>query len=553
MNKATKFIKNHIAALLILAVVIAVPFGVSTAKYTSTNTVAENIEVKVQLDYVLDKASLQQALKELSGSAASANISTATLLADTPTITPTSINFVAGTDSRIAGLTSVTDGVQGSGSEKIGIFVSGTDVYIAPMNTSKQPANSAKPIYAPADCSYFLSNSETGLGGSVTSISCANLDTSKTTDFRYMFEGFTALTSLDIGTLNTSAATDISHMFKDCSALEVLDLTSVNTAAVTTASGLFYGCKVLQTVTLGANFKFVGEGSYLTTPGNADVAGASGKWYETQDSSTEYTAEQLAAYHNTSGAAHTYKAARSYTLDKSALHATLQTLAANNPTTLKVTTGSAVPTGLTSAGSASAAGSGVIGVFFDAGSSTIYVAPADNTDSTSIVYAPEDSSYLFAGGTDAEGSSYTGLASTLTSISLNNLDTSEVSSMEHMFYKCGSVSALNLSGFDTSNTASMSDMFAGSTALVTLDLSSFKVSDAVSLSDMFNGCSGLTTIYASTNFAAGSAMGGNMFEGCQNLVGGEGTTYDSSHTDGTYARIDDPTNGKPGYFTKKSS
>lgn len=42
-----------------------------------------------------------------------------------------------------------------------------------------------------------------------------------------------------------------------------------------------------------------------------------------------------------------------------------------------------------------------------------------------------------------------------------------------------------------------------------------------------------------------------MFSGCTNLIGGEGTVYDSKHTDYTYARID---GGKdaPGYFTRKS-
>jgi len=38
-----------------------------------------------------------------------------------------------------------------------------------------------------------------------------------------------------------------------------------------------------------------------------------------------------------------------------------------------------------------------------------------------------------------------------------------------------------------------------------------------------------------------------MFNGCTSLVGGNGTTYNSSHTDATYARIDRA--GTPGYFT----
>ena len=41
-----------------------------------------------------------------------------------------------------------------------------------------------------------------------------------------------------------------------------------------------------------------------------------------------------------------------------------------------------------------------------------------------------------------------------------------------------------------------------------------------------------------------------MFYGCTSLVGRNGTVYDSSHTDATYARIDG-LNGNAGYFTAK--
>ena len=66
---------------------------------------------------------------------------------------------------------------------------------------------------------------------------------------------------------------------------------------------------------------------------------------------------------------------------------------------------------------------------------------------------------------------------------------------------------------------------------------------------MFVNCSQATTIYAgsawSTNAVTSSA---GMFSNCTKLVGGKGTTYNSSHTDKAYAHIDGgPSN--PGYFT----
>ena len=58
------------------------------------------------------------------------------------------------------------------------------------------------------------------------------------------------------------------------------------------------------------------------------------------------------------------------------------------------------------------------------------------------------------------------------------------------------------------------------------------------------------TIYASNKFVVGNGTTTqNMFRYASNLVGGEGTTFNSSYIDGSYARIDDPTNGKPGYFS----
>ena len=40
-----------------------------------------------------------------------------------------------------------------------------------------------------------------------------------------------------------------------------------------------------------------------------------------------------------------------------------------------------------------------------------------------------------------------------------------------------------------------------------------------------------------------------MFLGCNNLVGGEGTNYDASHVDASYAHPDNE--NSPGYFTLK--
>ena len=52
---------------------------------------------------------------------------------------------------------------------------------------------------------------------------------------------------------------------------------------------------------------------------------------------------------------------------------------------------------------------------------------------------------------------------------------------------------------------------------------------------------------------ANIASGKNVFKDSKKLVGGAGTKYTSSQVDKEYARVDDPTNGKPGYFTLKTN
>jgi hypothetical protein len=65
---------------------------------------------------------------------------------------------------------------------------------------------------------------------------------------------------------------------------------------------------------------------------------------------------------------------------------------------------------------------------------------------------------------------------------------------------------------------------------------------------MFRGCAALTTIYGGDWIKNESLNSSQMFIACTSLVGGNGTTYSSSHTDATYARIDRA--GTPGYFTQ---
>ena len=149
----------------------------------------------------------------------------------------------------------------------------------------------------------------------------------------------------------------------------------------------------------------------------------------------------------------------------------------------------------------------------------------------------------------------------LESLDLSRFNTSKVIDMSAMFFGCSSLKTLDLTSFDTSNVTDMSGMFQNCSSLTTVDLSSFDTSKVTVMGDtaagtyssysgMFSGDSKLKTIYASNKFVTNKVVEGyHMFSSCSSLVGGNGTTYSTSHTTHEYARVDTPST--PGYFTLK--
>ena len=134
---------------------------------------------------------------------------------------------------------------------------------------------------------------------------------------------------------------------------------------------------------------------------------------------------------------------------------------------------------------------------------------------------------------------------------MSYLNTSEVTNMSLMFQNCYLLTSLDLSHFNTSKVTDMGGMFSNATSLTSLDLSSFNTSKVTNMGWMFNQCSNLRTIYVGNGWSTAAVTSStNMFSGCTSLVGGQGTTYNSSNPrDKTYAHIDGgPSN--PGYFTR---
>lgn len=238
----------------------------------------------------------------------------------------------------------------------------------------------------------------------------------------------------------------------------------------------------------------------------------------------------------------------------------------------------------------------VIAGYIDSNGNELYeIYVASNSDKTTKVYTPEDASYMFYECSNLTtidiqnlGTSKTtnmnsmfAMCTNITTLELQNFDTSHVTDMSGMFNHCENLTSLDVSKFDTSQVKSMRWMFGNCESLTNLDvrkfdtsqvtnmkamfqacrklielnISNFNTSQVTNMSYMFCNCSSLRSIYVSEyNETTGNGWttknvtdSDEMFTSATKLVGGNGTKFNSSYIDATYARIDKE--GEPGYLT----
>ncbi|MGL4362623.1 MAG: BspA family leucine-rich repeat surface protein [Cellulosilyticaceae bacterium] len=128
---------------------------------------------------------------------------------------------------------------------------------------------------------------------SLSSIDLSSFDTTTVKNMSSMFNNCSNLTSINLTSFNTENVTDMSYMFTNCTNLTSLDLTSFNTKNVTSMDYMFssgdtskadytpQSLKKLQSITIGKDFKFLGDNSYLHAPNKDFIQNTDGKWYDT--------------------------------------------------------------------------------------------------------------------------------------------------------------------------------------------------------------------------------------------------------------------------------
>lgn len=298
-----------------------------------------------------------------------------------------------------------------------------------------------------------------------------------------------SLTSINFDNLNTSEVTNMSRMFYQCKSLSSLDLRNFDTRNVTDMSEMFYmfnGNTALTKLDLSSF-----DTSKVTTMMGMFQGCTLLPELDVSNFNTSNVTNMQSMFETCKG---------------------LTTLDLRNFKTSKVTTMSSM--------------------FQDCrGLTSLNVSSFDTSKVTSMAF-------IFRACT------------TLPTLDVSNFNTSSVASMQGMFDTCRSLTSLDVSSFNTSKATKMENMFRSCSSLTTLDLSSFDVAYNCAKASMFEGSTNLKTIYAAQDWEVkGSSTGMNMFKNCTSLVGGKGTVYSDSNTYLTYARIDDPENDKPGYFT----
>ena len=114
-------------------------------------------------------------------------------------------------------------------------------------------------------------------------------------------------------------------------------------------------------------------------------------------------------------------------------------------------------------------------------------------------------------------------------------DTSNVTSMFSMFYRCESLTALDVSGFDTSKATDMISMFDRCKSLKELDVSGFDTSKVTDMGSMFCSCESLTALDVSGFDTSKVTYMGAMFNGCSSLTELDISGFDTSKVTSMYA------------------
>lgn len=279
---------------------------------------------------------------------------------------------------------------------------------------------------------------------SLTALNLSSFNTENISDYEYMFHCCKSLTALDLSSFNSKEILNTSCMFTGCIALKTIDISSFDTSKTTNMSFMFSGCSALETI-------------YASSAFTTDNVKNDSYMFSTCTKLKNYTG---------SGKTHAHIGEGGYF---TVAPAWVRFDAATGTLTFQCS---------------SAKTDADTDFFLNEGSDVPGWYPAKSADIKTVVFKRN-----FRDARPTTCLLWFGSCTNLTSIEgLENLNTSDVTRMDHMFYKCEKLCALDLSGFNTEKVENMSDMFSNCKDLETLNLSSFKTNNLTNMSEMFLEC-----------------------------------------------------------------
>ena len=411
----------------------------------------------------------------------------------------------------------------------------------------------------------------------LTSLDVSHWDTSNALNMFGLFGDCEALTDINLSNFDTSNVTDMESMFGGSYNLKSLNLCSFNTAKVTNMKNMFFGCGGLITISVGSGWTTAGVDPNTEMFNNCkNLVGGQGTSYTGGIGLTAKYAHidggpsnpgyfwdgpaPLPSYANYNNGTLTF------------YHDYLRSTRAGK--TYDLNSGNTNPGWFTEGVSAS-----VTKVVFDASFA--------NARPTSTYYWFNSCANLtsITGWENLNTSEVTNMREMfsdcrkITNLNLNQFNTSKVTNMSgmfqnclslkklsfsylfsttnvtdmsYMFYDCSAMTSFDLSYFKTSNVTDMRYMFYECDAVTTLDLSTFDTGNVTNMASMFGECDNLTTINIGSGWSTAKLTTANssnaMFANTKQIRGMQGTTYNASYVDKTYARLDEGTS-KPGYLS----
>ena len=297
--------------------------------------------------------------------------------------------------------------------------------------------------------------------------------------------------------LNTSEVTNMAWMFSYCENLTSLDLSSFNTSKVTNMKAMFYNCSNLRTIYVGNGWSTaaVTSSSMMFTNCTSLVGGKGTTYIYTNPKDKTYAHIDGGTSNPGYFTEKPKEAYACYTPENTTLTFYYDHLRSTRLNTYDLNTGS---------------------------QDADWYTDGTKSNVTQVVFDPS-----FAEARPTTTYRWFYQMTNLQAIEgICNLNTSEVTNMFGMFGVCKIMKILDLSSFNTAKVNNMGGMF-------------WK-------------CSELQTIYVGDGWSTAAVTGSSrMFEDCTELKGGQGTSYNSSYVDKTYAHIDGGPS-YPGYFTARN-